>query len=74
MAPDPSLHGAWRFDSSALTLAPHPPRTCHYPPAQVSAIRFAQTRYQLGTGLLSVMGTSFTFLPITQAAIAQMVS
>mmetsp|Transcript_39251 Transcript_39251/g.111119 ORF Transcript_39251/g.111119 Transcript_39251/m.111119 type:complete len:590 (-) Transcript_39251:291-2060(-) len=37
---------------------------------QVTCLKIPKTPYQLGSGLLSVMGTSFTFLPIVQGAVA----
>lgn len=36
---------------------------------QVVKFKIPCTKYQLGSGLISVMGTSFTFLPIVQGAI-----
>lgn len=52
-------------------------RMCaHHHHLQVCRLRFWGRfhNYQVGSGFLSVMGTSFTFLPIAQAAISQMVS
>lgn len=39
---------------------------------QVSQIKIPRTGITIGTGLISVMGTSFTFLPVARDAIAQM--
>ncbi|CAM9461477.1 unnamed protein product [Choristocarpus tenellus] len=41
---------------------------------QVCQIRIPKTSIVIGTGLISVMGTSFTFLPLAQAALSQMKS
>eukprot|EP00871_Galdieria_phlegrea_P004973 jgi/Galph1/5477/GphlegSOOS_G4152.1 len=35
---------------------------------QITGFRIAKTRYRLGTGIISVVGTSFTTLPVAQAA------
>jgi xanthine/uracil permease len=37
-------------------------------------VKIPFTKYYIGSGLLSVMGTSFTFLPIAQAAISAQVN
>mmetsp|Transcript_6629 Transcript_6629/g.11971 ORF Transcript_6629/g.11971 Transcript_6629/m.11971 type:complete len:566 (-) Transcript_6629:265-1962(-) len=41
---------------------------------QVVRVKIPFTKYYIGSGLLSVMGTSFTFLPIAQAAISAQVN
>ncbi|GJQ08214.1 hypothetical protein GpartN1_g5.t1 [Galdieria partita] len=37
---------------------------------QITGIKIGRTGYQLGTGLISVVGTSFTTLPVAQATFA----
>ncbi|KAI8362537.1 purine permease [Mortierella sp. GBAus27b] len=39
---------------------------------QITRFRLAKTRYFLGTGLLSVVGTSFIFLPVLQSSVTNM--
>eukprot|EP00904_Undaria_pinnatifida_P010137 jgi/Undpi1/6253/HiC_scaffold_20.g08737.m1 len=39
---------------------------------QVSQLKIPRTSITIGTGLISVMGTSFTFLPVARDAISQM--
>ncbi|KAF9357955.1 hypothetical protein BGX26_002747 [Mortierella sp. AD094] len=39
---------------------------------QITRFRLAKTRYYLGTGLLSVVGTSFIYLPVLQSSVANM--
>ncbi|KAF9173622.1 hypothetical protein BGX21_002959 [Mortierella sp. AD011] len=39
---------------------------------QITRFRLAKTRYYLGTGLLSVVGTSFIYLPVLQSSVSNM--
>ncbi|KAF9903827.1 hypothetical protein EC991_003275 [Linnemannia zychae] len=39
---------------------------------QITRFRLGRSRYFLGTGLLSVVGTSFIFLPVLQSSVASM--
>ncbi|KAF9430556.1 hypothetical protein BGZ94_006206 [Podila epigama] len=39
---------------------------------QITRFRLGRTKYFLGTGLLSVVGTSFIFLPVLQSSVANM--
>ncbi|KAF9431945.1 hypothetical protein BGZ76_011500 [Entomortierella beljakovae] len=39
---------------------------------QITRFRLAKTQYFLGTGLLSVVGTSFIFLPVLQSSVSNM--
>ncbi|KAI8911389.1 permease family-domain-containing protein [Powellomyces hirtus] len=39
---------------------------------QITRFRLGRTPYYLGTGLISVVGTSFIVIPVAQAALAQM--
>lgn len=39
---------------------------------QITRFRILKTNYYLGSGLLSVMGTSFAIIPVAQGALAQM--
>ena len=41
---------------------------------QVTSLKIPKTPFQLGSGLLSVMGTSFTFLPIVQSSVSAQMS
>lgn len=41
---------------------------------QITRFHFYKTRYYLGTGLISVVGTSFAIIPVATGALAQMYS